>query len=100
VRPRDVPRPLLDLACARAYGVPPDPADDRDSIARALAAVLPEHEKQVRAKAAEPVYARERELLEQVTRLNAADHYAEARGVEVAAYEVRRIADELMRGGR
>jgi hypothetical protein len=39
------------------FGTPPEPGDDREGMARALAAVLPEHERQVRAKVAAEIEA-------------------------------------------
>lgn len=43
MKPADVPAELLDTACAQFFGTPPEPGDNRDGMARALAAVLPIH---------------------------------------------------------
>jgi hypothetical protein len=94
--PEEVPDGLIDLAYKAARGS--EEMDIAGMLVDVLAALLPEHEKQVRAKAAGPVRAREQELLKQAVQLNARDDYATARGVECAAYEVRRIADDLTRG--
>ena len=55
MKPGEVPAGLVTLACEQAYGTPRDGSDDRRLIARALAAVLPEHEKQVREKVADEI---------------------------------------------
>ena len=54
---KDVPNDLLDLACDAAYGTPPDPSDDRDAIAGALAAAMPSYEAIVRARVSAEILA-------------------------------------------
>lgn len=55
--PDDVPAELLDLACDRMFGTPPEAGDDRRGMAEALAAVLPRYEALVRAEVAAEIEA-------------------------------------------
>lgn len=60
--PDDVPAELLDLACDRMFGTPPEAGDDRRGMAEALAAVLPAYEPIVLRQAAERILLVQPEL--------------------------------------
>jgi hypothetical protein len=108
MKPEDVPAELLDAACDRMFGTPPEPGDDREGMARALAAVLPEHERQVRAAVfvemfggtPEEVRAREAEAakrpvddpIELCERIRPGEHERQVRA-KVAAEIIGRGAD-------
>lgn len=51
MKPEDVPDDLLDLACDQFFGTPPEPGDDRQGMANAIAAVIPAIREQAIASA-------------------------------------------------